>query len=157
MTLVDLQKWLGKVDPILGNLTGLPLYVFLIVAALTSLFTLGYLLKGGQVGLQLWLAVRRVSRLKQKGKQTEPENVGKVLRREPFKHLWEEYEDTLHQVKKARNAAFVLTEMRATVPAEMFFTREVLVDSRMFDDFTRHLPGVLTGLEIGRASCRERV
>ena len=30
----------------------------------------------------------------------------------------------------------------------MFFTREVLVDSRLFDDFTRHLPGVLTGLGI---------
>ena len=28
------------------------------------------------------------------------------------------------------------------------FTREVLVDSRLFDDFTRHLPGVLTGLGI---------
>jgi hypothetical protein len=30
----------------------------------------------------------------------------------------------------------------------MFFTRDVLVDSRLFDDFTRHLPGVLTGLGI---------
>jgi len=28
------------------------------------------------------------------------------------------------------------------------FTREVLVDGRLFDDFTRHLPGVLTGLGI---------
>ena len=34
------------------------------------------------------------------------------------------------------------------MPAEVFFTRDVLVDSRMFDDFVRHLPGVLTGLGI---------
>ena len=44
--------------------------------------------------------------------------------------------------------AAVLTEVRATIPAESMFTREVLVDSRLFDDFTRHLPGVLTGLGI---------
>lgn len=148
MNLVSLQKLLGQIHPVLGNLTGLPLYVFLIVAALTVLFVLGYLAKGGQVGVQLWLAVRRVRRLKQKGKQAKPSDVGKVLGREPFKHLWEEYEDTLHEVKKAGNASIALTEVRATVPAEMFFTREVLVDSRMFDDFTRHLPGVLTGLGI---------
>jgi hypothetical protein len=30
----------------------------------------------------------------------------------------------------------------------MMFTREVLVDSRLLDEFTRHLPGVLTGLGI---------
>src|SRR5690606_9295500 len=28
------------------------------------------------------------------------------------------------------------------------FTKEVLVDARLFDEFTRHLPGVLTGLGI---------
>ena len=78
----------------------------------------------------------------------KPSEVGDVLRREPFKHLWDEYEDTLHEVKKAGNGTLTLTEVRATVPAEMFFTRDVLVDSRLFDDFTRHLPGVLTGLGI---------
>jgi hypothetical protein len=65
-----------------------------------------------------------------------------------LKHLWEEYDDTLHELRKATSGANALVEVRATVPAETMFTREVLVDSPLFDDFIRHLPGVLTGLGI---------
>jgi hypothetical protein len=34
------------------------------------------------------------------------------------------------------------------MPAEMMFTKESLVDGPLFDDFWRHLPGILTGLGI---------
>jgi Flp pilus assembly pilin Flp len=51
-------------------------------------------------------------------------------------------------MRTAGSGTNTLTEVRATVPAESMFTREVLVDGRLFDDFTRHLPGVLTGLGI---------
>jgi hypothetical protein len=139
---------LGEIHPVLGDLYGFPLYVFLIVAGLTALFLLGYLVQGTRVGLQLWSAVSRIQKLKATGTQAKPSQVRAILKREPFKHLWEEYEDTLHEVKAASNGAVTLSEVRATVPAEMFFTRDVLVDSRLFDDFTRHLPGVLTGLGI---------
>jgi len=143
-----LLQTLGRIHPVLGSLYGWPLIIFLLVSGLTTAFLLGYLVQGTRVGLQLWLAVRRLRKLRASGKPVKPAEVGRILRREPFKHLWDEYEDTLHEVKKAGNGELALTEVRATVPAEMFFTREVLVDSRLFDDFTRHLPGVLTGLGI---------
>jgi len=143
-----LLNLIGQVHPILTNLSGIPLVIFLIVAALTAAFLLGYLVQGTRVGLQLWLAVRRIRKLQRANKHVKPADVGTVLRSEPFRHLWEEYDDTLHELRKASSGATSLTEVRATVPAEMFFTRDVLVDSRMFDDFTRHLPGVLTGLGI---------
>jgi hypothetical protein len=144
----SLLNLLGQIHPILKDLSGLPLIVFLIVAALTSLFILGYLVKGGQVGWQLWRAVRGIKALAKANKRVRPTDVSRVLNREPFKHLWEEYADTLHELTKASNGTTALTEVRATVPAEVFFTRDVLVDSRLFDEFTRHLPGVLTGLGI---------
>ena len=143
--LVDL---LGQIHPVLQNLTGLPLLVFVLVSTFTALFILGYLIKGGQVGWQLWTAVRGIRALASDKKRVTPHDVAKVLSSEPLSHLWAEYDDTLHTLKKAGHGDMVLTEVRATVPAEMFFTREVLVDSRLFDDFTRHLPGVLTGLGI---------
>ena len=145
---VRLLSLLMHIHPILGNLSGIPLVVFLIVIALTALFLLGYLTQGVRVGFQLWLAVRRIETLRSKSKTVKPSDVAAVLNRKPFKHLWDEYSDTLHELKKAGSGPALLTEVRATVPAEMFFTREVLVDSRLFDDFTRHLPGVLTGLGI---------
>ena len=143
-----LLNLLGQIHPILRNLSGIPLVIFLVVAALTSAFLVGYLVQGTRVGLQLWLSVRRIRKLQRANKRVKPADVGKVLKREPFKHLWDEYDDTLHEVKSAGNGTVELTEVRATAPAEMFFTRDVLVDSRLFDDFTRHLPGVLTGLGI---------
>lgn len=148
MTVIALQNLLGHFHPVLAKLSGIPLAVFLLVVAMTAAFFVGYLIQGSRVGLQLWSVVRQLRKLKKPGKPVKPADVGKVFRREPFKHLWDEYADTLHELKKAGNGALALTEVRATVPAEMFFTRDVLVDSRLFDEFTRHLPGVLTGLGI---------
>jgi hypothetical protein len=143
-----LQELLARIHPILGNLSGIPLLVFIVVVSLTAIFLVGYLTQGVRVGFEIWLAVRRINALRRANKSVKPGDVANVLRRNPFKHLWDEYSDTLHELRKASSGPVALTEVRATVPAEMFFTREVLVDSRLFDDFTRHLPGVLTGLGI---------
>jgi len=141
-------KALEGIHPVLGSLYGWPLVIFLLVAVLTAAFLVGYLIQGTRVGWQLWSAVFRIRKLQASGEPVVSSKVGDVLKREPFKHLWDEYKDTLHTVEKAGNGTRTLTKVRATVPAEMFFTRDILVDSRLFDDFTRHLPGVLTGLGI---------
>lgn len=144
----EISKFLGSVHPSLEKLNGLPLWVFLLVVALTGVFLLGYLLKGTQVWWQLRSAVRAVRTFQGKKAPPNPKEIGKAFKSEPLKHLWEEYDDTLHEVRQASSGSTALIEMRATVPAETMFTREVLVDSRLFDEFTRHLPGVLTGLGI---------
>lgn len=143
-----ISKALGDIHPSLSSLQNVPLYIFLIVVALTFFFLVGYAIKGTQVWWQLWSAVRAVQSLRSGKAAPRPEEVGKAFRWEPLKHLWEEYADTLHELRKASSGGVVLTEVRATVPAESMFTREVLVDGRLFDDFTKHLPGVLTGLGI---------
>jgi len=139
---------LGEVHPSLASLHGLPLFVFLLVAVLTLGFLIGYVIKGGQVWLQLRQAIQAVRILRAAGQAPEPSQVTPAFQNEPLKHLWEEYADTLHELVKAESGQVVLTEFRATMPAEAMFTKEVLVDGRMFDEFTRHLPGVLTGLGI---------
>jgi hypothetical protein len=144
----EIPQLLGSIHPSLSELQGVPLYVFLLVIAFTAVFALGYLIKGSQVWYQLWSAGRRIHALRANQSPPRPEEVARILKWEPFKHLWQEYSDTLHELRKASSAGGTLTEVRATVPAETMFTREVLVDSRLFDDFTRHLPGVLTGLGI---------
>ncbi len=143
-----ISKALGDIHPSLSSLQNVPLYIFLIVVALTLFFLVGYAIKGTQVWWQLWSAVRAVQSLRSGKVAPRPEEVGKAFRWEPLKHLWEEYADTLHELRKASSGGVALTEIRATVPAESMFTREVLVDGRLFDDFTKHLPGVLTGLGI---------
>ena len=143
--IASIQKFLAGYWPELGNLYGLPLFIFMLVAFLTLFFLVFYAVKGWQVGWQLNKAVDGV---KSQKRGASPESIASVFAKEPFKHAWEEYYDTLHELKRAGGGNLAITEWRATVPAEMFFTREGLVDSRLFDDFTRHLPGILTGLGI---------
>jgi hypothetical protein len=146
--LARLSVLLGKINPTLGELWGIQLCIFIVVTTLTGLFLVGYLLQGTRVGMQLWVAIRRIKALARAGKSVAPGAITAVLTQQPVRHLWEEYSDTLHEVKQAAGGPTPLAEVRATVPAEMFFTRDALVDGRLFDDFTRHLPGVLTGLGI---------
>ncbi len=134
--------------PSLATLQGLPLLIFLLVAVLTLLFLLGYAIKGTQVCRQLRFALKGIRALKKEQGPPKSEELAKLFKAEPLKHLWEEFADTLHELRKASSGELVLSEVRATVPAEVLFSKEVLVDSRMFDEFTRHLPGVLTGLGI---------
>lgn len=144
----EISEFLGAVHPSLASLIGLPLYVFLLVIVLTGLFLLGYAVQGTRVWWQLRSACRAVQQVRRNGQAPNPEEVRSAFRKEPFRHLWDEYQDTLHELRKASAGGAALTEFRATAPAESMFTRDVLVDSRLFDDFTRHLPGVLTGLGI---------
>ena len=146
--LARLSVLLGKINPTLGELWGIQLCIFIMVTTLTGLFLLSYLLQGTRVGMQLWVAIRRIKALARAGKNVDPAAIAAVLTQRPLSHLWEEYSDTLHEVKRPGDESTPLAEVRATVPAEMFFTRDALVDGRLFDDFARHLPGVLTGLGI---------
>lgn len=139
---------LGGLHPSLVTLQGLPLLIFLLVAVLTLLFLLGYAIKGTQVFRQLRFALKGIQALKKEQRSPKSDELAKLFKAEPLKHLWEEYADTLHELRKASSGELVLSEVRATIPAEVLFNKEVLVDSRMFDEFTRHLPGVLTGLGI---------
>jgi hypothetical protein len=139
---------LAHINPALAAVHGVPFYIFLIVVTATLVFLVGYLVQGVRVGLQLRSVIAATQAIHKSGTSPNPGEVGKAFRWEPFRHLWAEYDDTLHELKKAGSGDNALIEVRATVPADAIFTRDVLVDSRLFDEFTRHLPGVLTGLGI---------
>src|SRR4051794_3988165 len=112
-----LESFLLGIHPILGNLSGISLDVFLIVSTLTSIFTVGYLIQGTRVWWQLLTTVRQVRMLKGATGKIDPTTVVNIFKGEPLKHLWYEYQDTLHELKKAGNSAITLSEVRATVPA----------------------------------------
>jgi len=143
--MLTIQNYLSRISPAF-NVDGVPLAMLLLVLVITLGFLLFYFLKGIQVGLQLHAAVKGIQALRKD--ESAPEEAEAVLKWSPFKHLWSEYKDTLHVLRVAGSGSTVYTEVRATMPAEAFFTRDVLVDGRLFDEFTRHIPGVLTGLGI---------
>lgn len=72
-------------------------------------------------------------------------NLKPIFSEEPFKHLWAEYEDTLHLVRAPDGEPI---SMRATSASEIYFSKESVVDTQIDADFFRHLPGILTGVGI---------
>lgn len=63
-------------------------------------------------------------------------------------HLWKEYQETLHFQREERDGQIYINSVRATVPAEMYFNSQVVVDNRLRADFFKHFPGLFTGIGI---------
>ncbi len=65
-------------------------------------------------------------------------------------HLWNEYRETLHKQRElnATTGELEVTALRSTVPAEMFFSHQAVIDSRLGTEFFKHLPGIFTGVGI---------
>lgn len=72
-------------------------------------------------------------------------NLNKIFNKKPYDHLWKEYSDSLHTVMSSDG---LMSSLRATVPAEAYFTQEALVDIQINVDYFRHLPGIMTGIGI---------
>lgn len=143
---------LGQIHPSMARLHGGPLWLLLLVMVLTLVFFVFYLLKGCQVGVQLYRAVGAVKALRRPNNSPDPAEVAMVLSGQPLTQLWHDYSATLHVLRntapKTASSALILSEFRTTAPAATIFTRAILVDNRLFDDFTRHLPGLLIGLGV---------
>ncbi len=71
-----------------------------------------------------------------------------LVRDATLAHLWSEYTETLHEQHDLVDGERRLIAVRATVPAEVFFNTQVLVDTPLNTEFFRHLPGLLTGIGI---------
>ncbi|PWK37666.1 anti-phage ZorAB system protein ZorA [Cupriavidus plantarum] len=63
-------------------------------------------------------------------------------------HHWAEYRKTLHEQYEERDGQIIVTQVRATAPAELYFNSQTVVDSRLGTEFFKHLPGIFTGIGI---------
>lgn len=123
------------------------------ILALFGWFLIQYVLRGILLRIGLWRLTRRIKNLRDKQRAAkavvDPESLDALLgRRNVFRHLWSEYRETLHEQWENRDGERKRVNIRATVPAEAYFTTEVLVDTRLATEFFKHLPGILTGIGI---------
>jgi hypothetical protein len=99
-----------------------------------------------------WLALRRrltrflVSVRGLKASRTSPREL--TVEDQRLEHLWSQYANTLHQPDGAADPRTGLASSfnyRATVPAEAIFTAQSVYEWRIYTEFFKHLPGLLTG------------
>lgn len=67
-----------------------------------------------------------------------------------LEHLWQEYRDTLHQQTELdpQSGTLRVVNNRQTLPAEVYFKSDVIIDTPLNAEFFKHLPGILTGIGI---------
>ena len=119
-------------------------------------FLVGYVWQALQDFLRLEMVSQSLKKAQQEGRMetTSPDPEDDLTRWHWFyyprmTHLWREYAETLHRQPSA-NPAHDATQVhyRATIPAEIIFSAQALVDVPMRVEFFRHLPGILTGAGI---------
>lgn len=126
----------------------IPNIILIVVALLTLIFILLFTRKFLKSKKGLQLAVEGLESKIGNHNGRDPRELDAIFSKQPLLHIWTEYSHTLHPMRVALNGQTPVVEYRSSMPAEMMFTKEALVDSPLFDDFWRHLPGILTGLGI---------
>jgi diacylglycerol kinase len=119
-----------------------------LVALLTLVFLVVFIRKYSASQEGLGLAIEGLESKLGNHNGRDPRELDAIFAKQPLLHIWNEYSDTLHPMRLALAGQTPVVEYRSSMPAEMMFTKESLVDGPLFDDFWRHLPGILTGLGI---------
>ena len=122
-----------------------------VVAGLLVILILCFLGRYVAYGLAQRFKLNQAIRALRKAVKKEPKTFASIFEQDKkLSHLWREYEETLHGQKElnSQTGTYEVMKYRSTVPAEVFFSREVLVDTVLATEFFKHLPGIFTGLGI---------
>lgn len=117
-----------------------------VLTVLILVFLTIFLLPGTLHWVRLNDLQRRIKKFDSKNPSTEFQKVFSNDKR--LAHLWKEYQDSLHIQREERDGQMVVLATRATVPAELYFNSQFVVDSRLRTEFFKHLPGLFTGIGI---------
>lgn len=122
-----------------------------VVATVLALLFLFFIVRFLGYGIRQRTTLRQVIRELKSAPKKDPRAFAAVLESNgKLIHLWRQYGETLHGEKElnVQTGNFEITKYRSTVPAEVFFSTEVLVDTVLRTEFFKHLPGIFTGIGI---------
>jgi len=131
-------------------LAGLNPYIISCIIFFVGLLSYFYLTKYQKPGAKLEGKLKEINaQLLSLSKSTDAEvdlnALKNIFNEKPFINLWQEYSQSLHVVVSEDGEH---SAIRSTVPAEVFFSKESIVDAQINAEFFRHLPGILTGVGI---------
>ena len=127
----------------------IPFVVSVLVVVLLLDFRRRYWLPSADIENTLNKVIPSVQALPSQGTLINRHAVAEIMQVDKtLTHLWNEYTETLHEQYDYVEGERRLVAIRATVPAEVFFNTQVLVDTPLNTEFFRHLPGLLTGIGI---------
>ena len=115
-----------------------------VVAVLVVAFLWHVLFRGAMVFFRLWRLGKGIAKVEPRSAEARLPALKELFSRAGYAKAWQEYSETLHEKRRPDGSR----EVRATAPADAFFSTETLVDGPLHVEFYRHLPGILTGIGI---------
>jgi hypothetical protein len=134
-----------------------PIIIRIVAATLGLLlifFIIRFLAPAIAMRIRFGSVIRRLRRIRRESERDVSSISAVFARDNTLRHLWTEYEHTLHRQVNYSSSPTKQGEQnnnivhRSTVPAATIFTAEALVDSRLSTEFFKHLPGIFTGVGI---------
>ncbi|MBF0358224.1 MAG: hypothetical protein HQL70_06415 [Magnetococcales bacterium] len=123
-----------------------------VIIGFSVLFLLGYVFKALIDSIRLAFVTRELKGARESGMLEDPASVLTEWHWSAyplFSRLWREFAESLHRQPNPKSSAENRTvQYRSSMPAEIIFNSQSLVDIPLRVEFFRHLPGILTGAGI---------
>lgn len=115
------------------------------VLGVLALISILFFLRGLWYRARLGGVLRKLRKMDAKANREAIQHIFPTKR---LRHLWQEYNQTLHAQYEEQDGQLQVGVIRSTIPAEMYFNDQYVVDSHLRTEFFKHLPGIFTGLGI---------
>ena len=119
----------------------------LAVAWLTSQFVIVYWFNATKISAELDALTARCSEVENIPDEIKA-SLSECFRDKNQENQWREYSETLHEEHEWVSGERRIANVRATVPSQVFFSSESVIEPRIHSEFFKHLPGILTGIGI---------
>ncbi|WP_394808131.1 anti-phage ZorAB system protein ZorA [Nitrosomonas sp.] len=132
----------------------LPLHIYVFgffLLALLAYFLVSFCRHAYQVNRQLSDVINQIESLTISSAESQLQSLKSLFQNAgSLRHLWNEYSETLHKQSEldTKTAQTRITRIRSTMPAEIYFKTDIIVDTPLRTDFFKHLPGLFTGVGI---------
>jgi hypothetical protein len=131
-----------SIQEIVANTPTSVLVTGALIACLSIAFFTVFLIPGVLHLVRLRKIKKKVAGFEKAEAVTEFTTVFSVDKR--LAHLWTEFRESLHDQEEERDGQMVVVASRSTVPAEVYFSTQAVVDGRLRTEFFKHVPGLFT-------------
>ena len=122
----------------------IPIAIIVIALALLGVFIQKYYRPARKIKKQILSSIDNLNIV------NAPQNFHEdIFSNDELKEAYRAYKKTLHEIKKVNDSGInEVISVKASAPAEMYFTHTNIIDTPLQMEFFKHLPGIVTGIGI---------
>lgn len=126
----------------------IPIIMFVFVIVVMAFFRKQYWLPVKNIFHYFNTIIEKITALNVDSKTTKTLLNDIFSHNQTLKHAWENYKNSLHDIREDIDGKLRTIASRSTVSSEIFFSQITIIDTPLKFDFYKHVPGIVTGMGI---------